>query len=236
MKAVMLTRFILILTLIYLAGACRAERLFAAVREGKSDHLLIAETTPTGTRLTRFDPHSRQIAASETLAAHAFELHVIGRTLVLTDRHQVFVCSASLKGKPDRVWATPRQIMHVCPYLSGYLVLVVDDVNAEHPGNGQTYWFRSAKTRKPQLLSLRRIYNFWDIQSGRYRWRRTPGYRPLYLEQNQNRSLIREALFYLWNVSRRLLPQVARFSAKQAVLTGKVGKIGIGPRLGNRTE
>src|SRR5580700_4367138 len=141
--------------------------VFATAPSGGRDALLVAtRISGVGSIIERWYPEKRRKTAEVRVNGTVIDLLCIGVRMISASRHDILVGPADLSVPPRRVWHTGRDILRVAPFRSGMLVLVVDRVSALHPMAGQVYWFPKPGAAKPRLLSLRSIYNFWDIQSG----------------------------------------------------------------------
>jgi hypothetical protein len=154
-----------------LAGLCvdaaADTPIFAPVPSGGRDTLIVDAGTSAGaTRIERWDPATHRKLTALSVNGKLVALLCVGDRLVCAAKHQLLVGPDDLSTPPRQVWHTSRDILRVAPFRKGVLVLVVDGAESAHPSAGKVYLFPSLKSPKPRLLSLRSIYNFWDIQSG----------------------------------------------------------------------
>ncbi len=157
---------ILLLILMLHLRAVASTNVYATSARGNHDDVIVGKHAARGqTELELWNPVTRTISAQTNVPESVIELHCVPGYLVAATSHDIYVGPATLITPPLRVWHTPRTILRIAPFRSGWMTLVADDVGS-HPLKGSVYWFKTVRTTQPRLLSLRTIYNFWEIQSG----------------------------------------------------------------------
>lgn len=157
---------ILLLILVSQPRAVAGTTVYATLPGRDHDQVIVGKpVTDGGTELELWNPVNRTKKSRTKVAASVKELHCVLGRIVAASSHDIYVGPADLATPPLRIWHTPRTILRIALYRSGWMTLAADDIGL-HPVKGSVYWFKTVRTTQPRLLSLRSIYNFWDIQFG----------------------------------------------------------------------